>query len=41
VVSDPQVGQAVRRQKPFVLASHFGPAARAVRRIAADLLMRE
>jgi flagellar biosynthesis protein FlhG len=37
VVSDPQVGQAVRRQKPFVLASHFGPAARAVRRIAADL----
>jgi flagellar biosynthesis protein FlhG len=40
VVSDPQVGQAVRRQKPFVLASHFGPAARAVRRIAADLLLR-
>jgi flagellar biosynthesis protein FlhG len=37
VVSDPLVKQAVRRQKPFVLASHFGPAAQAVRRIAADL----
>ncbi|MDJ0784206.1 MAG: P-loop NTPase [Desulfosarcinaceae bacterium] len=37
VVSDPLVGKAVRRQKPFVLASHFGPAAQAVRRIAADL----
>jgi flagellar biosynthesis protein FlhG len=37
VVSDPQVGQAVRRQRPFVLASHFGPAAQAVRHIAADL----
>jgi flagellar biosynthesis protein FlhG len=40
VVSDPLVGQAVRRQKPFVLASHFGPAGRAVRRIAADLYQR-
>ena len=37
VARDPQVGQAVRRQKPFVLASHFGPAAQAVRGIAADL----
>jgi flagellar biosynthesis protein FlhG len=37
VVSDPLVGQAVRRQRPFVLATHFGPAAQAVRRIAADL----
>lgn len=37
VVSDPLVSQAVRRQEPFVLASHFGPAAQAVRRIAADL----
>jgi flagellar biosynthesis protein FlhG len=40
VVSDPQVGQAVRQQKPFVLASRFGPAAQAVRRIAADLQKR-
>jgi flagellar biosynthesis protein FlhG len=40
VISDPLVSQAVRRQKPFVLASHFGPAARAVRRIAGDLLKR-
>jgi flagellar biosynthesis protein FlhG len=40
VVSDPEVGRAVRRQRPFVLASHFGPAAQAVRRIAADLRRR-
>jgi flagellar biosynthesis protein FlhG len=40
LVSDPLVGKSVRRQKPFVLASHFGPAAQAVRRIAADLVSR-